>query len=189
MLQFFRIDMVMNLINLHTNADQRMTVVVLDEINFALQALGPIKLKEMLTALASFICASSSTKQKGLKLAAQFNQIILPVICGTVTSGIFEAVSGFGWVDPSLQYLSKGSIESIYKAYFSKDILQLSYLDTPIFCCMLLYYGTVPHSVEYFLQVVCKQKNNFEASHISISNGIEAKLNAWIKLCCWTFIN
>jgi hypothetical protein len=223
LLEFFKVDVVMNLVKIHFDDEQCMILVVMDEINNMVMTLGQNKVKDMLASLASFICTSDKSKLPAVtgaqpdqiiippeelpavpildaqldqvitppeKLpaatiyAAQINQIILPVICGTITTGILDAVnvSGFGRVAPSLQYLSKESTEFIYRDYF-RDKLQLEYLKNETFQRMLLYYGALPRSLEYFLLVIGKQKEpNFNDVLTPTANSTEEQLKSWIQV-------
>ncbi len=107
------------------------------------------------------------------------------MICGTITTGILDAVkvSGFGRIEPSLQYLSKESIEFIYNKYFSGQS-QLTYLKYETFRRLLFYYGTLPRSLEYFLKVVSKQNHSSISDAIKeTANQIDAALNLWIQVC------
>jgi hypothetical protein len=179
----------MNLVKMHFGDKKCMVLIVMDEINALVLTLGQNKVKDALGSLASFICTSyKATKLEDAQYAAQLNQIILPVICGTITNGILDAVnvSGFGRVEPSLQYLSKTSIEFIYKEYF-KGQLQLAYFENENFKRMLFYYGALPRSLEYFLVVVSKQnQRSFSDVLTETANGIDAALSSWIQAKSFT---
>jgi hypothetical protein len=161
----------------------------MDEINALVLTFGQNKVKDMLGSLALFICTSDKSKLAGTpKYASQLDQIILPVICGTITNGISDAVnvSGFGRVEPSLQYLSKESIEFIFKDYF-KGRSQLEYFKNETFQRMLFYYGALPRSLEYFLVAISKQNHrNFSDALTATANLIEVELNSWIQAKSFT---
>lgn len=141
-LNFFTIDVVMDLVKMHFKDEQSLVLIVMDEVNAMEIRLGQQKVKYMLDSLASFISFPKSAKQ--------LNQIILPVVCSTSIISLCDVVRGFGRLEPSLTHLSEESIERIYKDFF-KDQRQLTYIDDKGFKQMLVHYGTLPRSLELLL--------------------------------------
>ncbi len=58
LLEFFTVDVVMNLVKIHFHDNQCMVLIVMDEISQLMLTLGQNKVKDALGSLASFICTS-----------------------------------------------------------------------------------------------------------------------------------
>jgi hypothetical protein len=62
LLEFFTVDIVMNLVKMHFGDEKCMVLIVIDEINALVLTFGQNKGEDMLGLLALFICTSDKSK-------------------------------------------------------------------------------------------------------------------------------